>query len=188
MNRFGFPVNCYRTVHYRLVQMQQKMLDPVFAERLTGLMKERGLNQVAVARACGWASPVVNRYCGGRIPKAENLEKLAAVLGVSMEWLLHGTGEKSTAAPPIPKESKGEEYWRNQAIAAQRRVVELERQIEQLIRGPVTPPSLSAQIPDFLGEAIVEIVDERPRRGAAGPAAPESPQSDPPRPRKTRRP
>lgn len=64
-----------------------------FARRLRAVTGN--LTQVEIASLVGVTQQDVSRYLRGRIPKAENLLKLADTFGVSVSWLL--TGRKPAA-------------------------------------------------------------------------------------------
>lgn len=62
------------------------------ADRLDSAMREHDLSQSALSRASGVPQPTINRILKGLTlkPDTETTRKLAAAIGVSLEWLLDG--------------------------------------------------------------------------------------------------
>ena len=61
------------------------------SERIKQAVKKSGKTQRQIADAVGITDGTMSRYaCGGRIPKAPIIPKLAEVCGVSVEWLQTG--------------------------------------------------------------------------------------------------
>lgn len=56
-----------------------------------------GLNNAELARDSDCTPTAVGNYVGGRVPRADHLQRIARRLGVSMEWLL--TGKDPPASP-----------------------------------------------------------------------------------------
>jgi hypothetical protein len=82
-----------------------------FSKRIAACMADKGMSQAAVALGIGikptsvWA--MLNPKVGDvQKPRPTTLAKLAEVLGVNADWLLHGTGERVAptvvAATPQP--------------------------------------------------------------------------------------
>lgn len=60
-----------------------------FAERLNGIISERGIKKAELARRIGIARSTITEYCAGRCePTREVIYKMAIVLGVSEAWLI----------------------------------------------------------------------------------------------------
>lgn len=64
---------------------------PTIGERIEEAMRGARLRKADLARACEVSWTTVNNWTTGKVhPKASSLERLAAVLDVSMEWLQTG--------------------------------------------------------------------------------------------------
>lgn len=64
-----------------------------FAARLRKSIENKGLTQSEVGKACGWQdsqSRIANYVNGISQPRLADLERLAEVLDVSVQWLLTG--------------------------------------------------------------------------------------------------
>jgi transcriptional regulator with XRE-family HTH domain len=71
-----------------------------FPERLLKLRKEKKLTQGELGQLVGLHYQHIGRYERGRVPPSlPALERLASVLGVSVEYLLGGTGEQVPEHP-----------------------------------------------------------------------------------------
>lgn len=67
-----------------------------FGKNLAKALAEKGLTQAALAVEAGVSQGAISRYLNGKAsPKAEELQRIAAVLLVPMEWLLTGQGPSS---------------------------------------------------------------------------------------------
>jgi len=67
-----------------------------FKDRLIEARENAGLSQTALGEASDMASTQVSRYEAGRaVPRRSAMQRLAQALGVSYEWLAHGTGPAS---------------------------------------------------------------------------------------------
>ena len=65
----------------------------VFAERLKKVLKEKGMQQNALAKAIDCSSQAVNNFCLGKnLPNAETLVSISQTLNVSIDDLLGNTG------------------------------------------------------------------------------------------------
>ncbi|HAV37433.1 MAG TPA: helix-turn-helix transcriptional regulator [Massilia sp.] len=66
----------------------------LLSERIKLAMKEAGLSQVDLARACGVKPPSVHGWLTGKAKylRGENLLQAARALGVRQEWLATGSG------------------------------------------------------------------------------------------------
>lgn len=65
------------------------------AGRIRRIMRDLGHTQAGLAEVLETTQPAISKYLGGRIPPAEVLYRLAALGGVSMEWLLTGIEPRS---------------------------------------------------------------------------------------------
>lgn len=78
-----------------------------FAERLTGLMQERGMNKLSLGKAIGISDRVVGSWVKGENgPKLENASAVADFFGVSLDYLagrsdVREVGTKKEPAPVI---------------------------------------------------------------------------------------
>lgn len=81
----------------------EKSRSLVFRQRLADRIAERGLTQVALARAVGVSHVTINNYLRGvrSLPRAEELLAMARVLEVTMEWLLGGGEGSEDSAPKV---------------------------------------------------------------------------------------
>lgn len=60
----------------------------IFSERLTGLLDETHMSQLAFSRAIGLSSTIINDYCSQRKqPNADNLVMIADYFDVSLDYL-----------------------------------------------------------------------------------------------------
>jgi transcriptional regulator with XRE-family HTH domain len=67
-----------------------------FSGRFSRLIKESDLTQKELAAAIGVAESAIVNYKRGRVPKAEELLKIAQHFGVTVDWLLTGKGPRTT--------------------------------------------------------------------------------------------
>ena len=99
-------------------------------ERLGEAMEARGLSGGDLARRTGFSSQYVNSLRSGdrgaRLP-LDTAKKLAAALGVSVEWLTQGTGARERTSDVYPAYLPVDRYpGRAEAIALLQSVVEPE--------------------------------------------------------------
>lgn len=73
------------------------LTDDTFEGRLKMCMRERGYTTSSLATAADVAPSTIAKWWSGCTPHATSIKKLADILGVSVEWLLNGTGEKTPA-------------------------------------------------------------------------------------------
>ena len=108
--------------------MQQKKLpNGNFFSRLGKLLEKSPLNQKALACQLEISEAALARYKQDRIPKADELYRIAKHFGVSMEWLLHGEG--------LPNgNSDNADQWRDRAMAAESKLLMLKAGIEAVIK------------------------------------------------------
>jgi len=63
-----------------------------FGERLSGLLKEKGMQQQALAQKAGVTEASVSHYIkGDRVPRASVMARIADALGTTSEFLMNGT-------------------------------------------------------------------------------------------------
>lgn len=70
--------------------MQEESIRTLFTERIRQLMELHGVKQAELATAVGVTQGAVSGWCGGAIPKGDQLYQLAQFFGVSMESMLAG--------------------------------------------------------------------------------------------------
>lgn len=121
-------------------------------EKLRDCRKRAGLSQEALAEKLHVSRQAITKWeCGGGIPDVENLQRIAALFGVTVDELLR---EESSAAPPVLREEidlgQYEKTWkyRSQYDAAVRAHFPDAERITPLIRRRKL--SKSEQILDFL--------------------------------------
>lgn len=91
--------------------MQDKSYTNVsFSVRFSDLCTNSDLPQNALAEILGLSVGAIINYKKGRIPKAEELHRIASYFGVSMEWLLTGQDDK-----PV-------DQWRHRAEVAEKKL------------------------------------------------------------------
>ena len=72
-------------------------MDDIFVERLSKIMKERGINQKELSSLTGISRSAISQYLSGKfIPKAKYIEIIAEVLDVDEEWLVGNTEEMAS--------------------------------------------------------------------------------------------
>lgn len=64
------------------------------AERLTSIMAEKGLSQAELARMTGLKQPSVFKIVSGQTLNPKNIVEIATALGVDVNWLKTGEGER----------------------------------------------------------------------------------------------
>lgn len=125
-----------------------------FGEILEGELHKRGITATALGRAVDISPSGMSNYRNGRVPKADELLRIAEFLGVSMEYLLTGAEKaagKSLAEnpteyrveklpPPIPNEPKKDDPQSKRARAKPPQTNRLEL-IEQEIRELISDPA-----------------------------------------------
>lgn len=68
----------------------------VFSERLRKALKDKGMQQNALAKAIGFSSQAVNNFCLGKnLPNAEALVLISQALNVSIDDLLGNSGVRA---------------------------------------------------------------------------------------------
>lgn len=93
----------------------KKSTNVKFSARLQEAAQEKNLDQVTLARVTGITGAAINNYWNkGRVPKSEELHRIAKAIGTSMEWLL--TGEDSNNIPVALAE------WKQRAHAAEQKL------------------------------------------------------------------
>jgi hypothetical protein len=87
------------------------MEEQTFWDRVLEALRDRGVNsgqQTYVAKLIKIKQPSVAEWVTGSIPSMQNARKLALKIGVNVEWLLTGRGEKR---PGRPSDAFAEELW-----------------------------------------------------------------------------
>ncbi len=81
-----------------------------FGDRLTHAREAAGLTVAGLARRLGVRRPLVEAWeADQREPRANQLQMMSGLLGVSLRWLLTGTGGQAEAPPeggPLPEEAR----------------------------------------------------------------------------------
>jgi transcriptional regulator with XRE-family HTH domain len=63
-----------------------------FGERLAALLKEKGMQQQALAQKAGVTEAAVSHYIkGDRVPRASVMARIAEALGTTSDFLMNGT-------------------------------------------------------------------------------------------------
>jgi transcriptional regulator with XRE-family HTH domain len=75
------------------------MANLIVGERIREIRRRLRLSQTEFARRLGVIQVSVARYEAGRVPRAEILDRIARLGGVTVGWLLHGQGERPN--PPL---------------------------------------------------------------------------------------
>ena len=79
------------------------MTKTVFAQRLTGLLKEKGVSQKELAELVGVTEASISRYMNSeRIPKSEIIANIATALHTTSDYLL-GTEKEGNIDTDYPK-------------------------------------------------------------------------------------
>jgi transcriptional regulator with XRE-family HTH domain len=78
------------------------MANPAVGQRIRQARKRMGLTQREFAERLGIIKVSVARYETGRLPRADLLDKIARLAGVTTHWLLHGEpgSDRPTVASP----------------------------------------------------------------------------------------
>lgn len=87
------------------------MEEQTFWDRVLEALRDRGVTsgqQTYVANLIKIKQPSVAEWVTGSIPSMKNAKKLAIKLGINVEWLLTGRGEKR---PGRPSDAVAEELW-----------------------------------------------------------------------------
>lgn len=133
--------------------MQDQNIRELFGLRISRLIAEHDLTQAIFAKSVGVSQGAVSGWCSGAIPRADQLQSIAAFFQVSMEWLLSGQDAEPSgkggpgnapmfssglgAAARIAKATSMEEEakdYRNLAAKLQKRVDKLNGSIADLIK------------------------------------------------------
>jgi transcriptional regulator with XRE-family HTH domain len=72
------------------------MQDQSIGERIRLIRRQLDLTQSEFSKKLGVIQVSVARYEAGRVPKAQVLEKIARIGGVTTSWLLHGEATETT--------------------------------------------------------------------------------------------
>lgn len=75
-------------MHLLIIINKKERSEKMFAKRLKQAMKEQKLTQTELAKRIGSSPSSISQYLSGNNqPTAKKLEKIAAALGVTEEWL-----------------------------------------------------------------------------------------------------
>ena len=67
-----------------------------FVKNINEIMERRGINQADIARELDLSTSTVAGWCTGKLyPRANNMQRLADLLGVTMASLVEGDGASS---------------------------------------------------------------------------------------------
>jgi len=77
------------------------MRDPTVGRRIRQVRERLNLTQAEFGKRLGTIKVSVTRYEAGRLPRADLLDRIARMGGVTVEWLLHG--DRSAAASQSPE-------------------------------------------------------------------------------------
>lgn len=90
-------------------------MNVTFSQFLTQLMNEKGWKAADLARASGLSHVAIGNYLGGRTPKYDAARKIAAVFGITPDYLLnpdlYSAGIRAAAA--IADKMEGTEQEKN---------------------------------------------------------------------------
>lgn len=105
--------------------MQEKSSTNVhFASTLARLIETKALSDVDVAKAVDVTPTAIGNYKKGRVPRAEELWKLARFFSVSMESLLTGSAQAQSE----------DGSWRLRALTAEKRLDDLKSAMLQVVK------------------------------------------------------
>jgi len=106
---------------------EEKFIFVNFSERFVSLMQAAGITQKELAKRIGAAESSLINWKRGKIPKSEELYKLAQSFGCSMEWLL--TGEEA-----LPEGCVVMSNAEHPSAASEQRIQELEQKLAEIRR------------------------------------------------------
>jgi transcriptional regulator with XRE-family HTH domain len=98
-----------------------------FSHRFEILVRESPLNQKALAAQLGVTESAIVNYKSGRTPKAEELLRIAQHFGVTMEFLLTGSGAS-------PQPAVNEALWKQKAEHAEQKLAAMKAALTGLIK------------------------------------------------------
>jgi transcriptional regulator with XRE-family HTH domain len=105
--------------------MQEKTSTNVhFGAALTRVLDKKALNDAQLARAVGCTPTAIGNYKNGRVPRAEELYRIARFFSVSMESLLTGTAQPSA----------DDGSWKLRALTAEQRTEDLKSAMLQVVK------------------------------------------------------
>lgn len=102
------------------------MEDNPFWGRVLEALKDRGITsgqQTKVADLIKIKQPSVAEWVTGSIPSMKNANKLAVKLGVNVEWMLTGRGEKRPGRPSDPIAEELWQIWPKLDDVAKRQII-----------------------------------------------------------------
>lgn len=116
-----------------------------FGDRLAAAREEAGLTQAALARNIGVRTSLISGWENDlKEPRANRLQMLSGLLGVSLSWLLTGEGDgpeppgDSTSLPPDVKDLLAEmRLLRVQMLAATEQFGQLEKRLRAALKDQV---------------------------------------------------
>lgn len=103
-----------------------------FGDRLTHAREAAGLSVEGLARRLGVRRPLVAAWEADQSePRANQMQMMSGLLGVSLRWLMTGTGGRAEAPPAAARLAMGElSQLRAELLALAGRMGELERRLK----------------------------------------------------------
>ena len=103
-----------------------------FGDRLTHAREAAGLSVEGLARRLGVRRPLVAAWEADQSePRANQMQMMSGLLGVSLRWLMTGTGGWAEAPPAATRLAMGElSQLRAELLALAGRMGELERRLK----------------------------------------------------------
>lgn len=89
------------------------MSESAIGTRLTQALRECGVTQAGLAEQIGGTQAAVSQWCTGKkAPSSQNLDAVAATLGVNREWLQSGIGPMRVVNPTRQRaEYQSQAFW-----------------------------------------------------------------------------
>lgn len=129
--------------------MQEEKLTFVnCAQRIRDLCEGSGKNQKELARELGISEAALINYKRDRIPKAEELHRLATYFGVSIDWILTGSQSLARAGTRFLSVAEmsdqgllaedaveyGRSSWQERAIKAEKKLADLQKALLEIVK------------------------------------------------------
>lgn len=95
-------------------------------------MTQRGLSKAQLARELGVSNAHVANWLNGQLPRADQLLLIATHFGVSMEYILTGTGQQQSQRIATPSESGTIKAAKTEAERLARLLGEAEHSLSKL--------------------------------------------------------
>ncbi len=95
-----------------------------FKAVLNRLMTIRKIDNVMLSKAIQVTPTAVGNYRAGRVPRSEELFRLAIFFGVTMEELLTGTAGKKKEDSP----------WKNRALSAEKTLASVKADLSAVLK------------------------------------------------------